>query len=244
MPSSGITVFRRLPPFATLSPLPSVPLAPPPPSPFFLRVHILPARFIDACVGDGRSATMAPYLCANCRRSHFSPTGAVMDSASRTCFCSVECAWTLRFRQQTAATMAAPAPAPAGDHYQYHQHHGAYGAGATTRGGGGGGHRSGDEGSTGRGHDNRGAAYADRYPQVRTEEAEREERGAALQQTANLLRSGGVGGGVQVPTGGAVDSESDSSSPSWDGHDSRHHAMFDWQALDKDKPFGTFSDMH
>lgn len=164
-----------------------------------------------------------------------------MDSASRTCFCSVECAWTLRFRQQTAA----PAPAPAGDHYQYHQHHGAYGAGATTRGGGGGGHRSGDEGSTGRGHDNRGAAYADRYPQVRTEEeAEREERGAALQQTANLLRSEGVGGGVQVPTGGAVDSESDSSSPSWDGHDSRHHAMFDWQALDKDKPFGTFSDMH
>lgn len=206
---------------------------------------------------------MAPYLCANCRRSHFSPTGAVMDSASRTCFCSVECAWTLRFRQQTAATMAvraaaaqraaaaaeaaaAPAPAPAGDYYHHHHHHhqGVYGAGAATRGGGGGRHRSADVDGAGRGDDDRGAAYANPFPQGRREEAEREERGAALQQTANLLRSGGVGSGERVPSGGAVDSESDSSSPSWDGDDSRHHAMFDWQALDKDKPFGTFGGMH
>lgn len=183
-----------------------------------------------------------------------------MDSASRTCFCSVECAWTLRFRQQTAATLAAraaaaqrvaaaqaavaaPQPSPRGDHHRRGRV--AHGAAA------GGGDRSADRGAGGNGHDDaRGAAYADRFPGARREEEEEENddaRGAALQQSANLLRNGGLGNHVRcddrVPVGGTVDSESDSSSPSWDEDDSRHHAMFDWQALDKDKPFGTFGRM-
>lgn len=183
-----------------------------------------------------------------------------MDSASRTCFCSVECAWTLRFRQQTAAALAAraaaaqrvaaaqeaaaaPQPAPRGDHRPHHGH-ATYGAAA-----GGGGDRSADRGA-GANDDSRGAAYADPFPDARREDGDEgkdDVRGAALQQTANLLRNGGLGNHVRcddrVPVEGAVDSESDSSSPSWDGDDSRHHAMFDWQALDKDKPFGTFSRM-
>lgn len=187
-----------------------------------------------------------------------------MDSASRTCFCSVECAWTLRFRQQTAAAMAAraaaaqrvtaaqaaaaaPQPAaPRGDHYRHHGR-AAYGAAA----GGGARDRSVDRGVGGNGRDDaRGAAYVDPLPDARREDEEEgkeDARGAALQQSANLLRNGGLGNHVRcddrVPVGGAVDSESDSSSPSWDGDDSRHHAMFDWQALDKDKPFGTFGRM-
>lgn len=232
---------------------------PPPPTPPALLVGL---RSQPEELWRGGITTMAPYLCANCRRSHFSPTGAVMDSASRTCFCSVECAWTLRFRQQTAAMLAAraaaaqravaaqaavaaPQPAPRNGQHGY----AAYGAGAAD---GGGGDRSAHRGAGGHGAHaaRRAAAYGDPFPHVRREDEEekKDDRGAALQQTARLLRNGGPGTHVrcddQAPTGETVDSESDSSSPSWDCDDSRYHAMFDWQALDKDQPFGTFSRMH
>jgi len=174
-----------------------------------------------------------------------------MDSASRTCFCSVECAWTLRFRQQAAAVAAAraaaaqrvaaaqaaaAAPQPAHhDTLGHHAEHGALAAVAADKVGGG----------HGAGLDPTNPAYADPYHgNGGVDDCDEEARRAALQQTAALLRGTGLGRDVRCydasTMGGAVDSESDSSgSPGWDRDDLCHHAMFDWQALDKDNPFGS-----
>jgi len=177
-----------------------------------------------------------------------------MDSASRTCFCSVECAWTLRFRQQAAAVAAAraaaaqrvaaaqaAAAAPAHrDTRGHHADHGAFAAAATDKVGGG----------HGAGLDATDPAYADPYHgNGGVDDCDEEARGAALQQTAALLRGTGLGRDMRffnaATMGGAVDSESDSSgSPGWDRDDMCHHAMFDWQALDKDNPFGSLSSRH